>query len=121
MEQNLHIKLGEQFIDQKEYGDLYLEDDNKYPVIKIVLKGKVTKSLINMMRNSLDYTKGEYYLALNVKGNNIYLGKIDLNIDNIYKLEGILERMDYSLILKENETSEYKSVCSKDLVGTIQL
>lgn len=119
MNKNFHKKIGEQYIDKKEYGDVILEGTFQYPLIMVDLNSPIHVSVLNMINNSLEFIENGYSVYLRIKNQVVFIGYIDLNIDNIFKLEGVLERLDYNLYVKEDEDSDFKPITSKDLIGTI--
>jgi len=116
-----HIKVGEQNIDNEVYEDTMLKGKLSYPAIKITTVSQISKHSYHAIKNSFDLKNGSHFLYVSVNGKLVCIGKIDLNIANIHRLENLLRRLKPVIAVKENEESDYREVKSSELVNTIEL
>lgn len=118
---NLHVKIGEQNIDSDSFDDILLKGKLKYPSIKFKIEGKVSVHSFNALKNCFSFKEGSHYFVLEAGGALRSIGKMDLNIDNIYRLESLFKRLNPEISVIENEGDDFKVISSKDLVDTIEL
>ena len=119
---NKHIQVGLQNIDNNEFDDVLLKSKLLYPAIIIeteVVPGKYTGYSIY---NSLNLKEGTHNLYIKLSDKRLNrLGKLELNIENIFRLENLLKRLKPVIRESMSEDEEFRAIEGKDLVYTIEL
>lgn len=118
---DLHVRIGEQNIDSESFDDILLRGNLKYPSIKFSIGGRFSIYSLNALRNCFNLKEGSHFFVIEVGGRLRNIGKLDLNIDNVYRLESLFKRLGPVIEVIEGPDEEFRKVTSKDLISTLEL
>lgn len=116
-----HVRIGEQNIDKNYFDEITLKGRFKLPALKISTEKAMTVHLMNALKNSIKLKEGTHHLYIEIGDKIRFIGKLDLNIDTVYKIENIFKRKGLTLGLLEEGDEDYRNIKYTDLIHTIRI
>ena len=107
----------DKFVMSEKFTDPFIREGIKYPGVVVRINSNIAAVTFNVLKNSVDLTQGDHMLYIELEGKLIKIGKIQLNIDNIFKIKRILSSAQFFEITEEGT----KYIDLKDLINTIIL
>lgn len=116
-----HIKLGLQHINNEYFGDIIMKGKLLYPAVVIKTETVPGKYTFYSIKNSINLKEGSHYIYFELDGSLKCIGKIDLNIENISRLENLMRRLKPTITYSDDVSNKFELLSSLDLVHTLEI
>lgn len=116
-----HQIVGEQYINNTYFDEIIMKDVMHFPAIMIKTEKSLKLSLFKVFKNCFDLKVGDTFIYIELNEKITGLGKVTLNIDNVFRIETLFSSLDLSLLYKENKESPIREITSKDFIETLKL
>lgn len=116
-----HQIVGEQYINNKYFDEIIMKDVMHFPAVMLQTDKTLKLSLFKVFKNCFDLKVGDTYIYIELNGTVTGLGKVTLNIDNIFRIETLFSSLGLTLLYKESKDSEIRQITSEDFIDTLEL
>jgi len=116
-----HQIVGEQYINNKYFDEIIMKDVMHFPAVMLKTEKSLKLSLFKVFKNCFDLKIGNTYIYVELNEKVTGLGKVTLNIDNVFRIETLFSSLGLELLYKESRDSEIRQITSEDFIDTLEL
>jgi len=98
-----------------------MKDVMHFPAVMLKTEKSLKLSLFKVFKNCFDLKIGNTYIYVELNEKVTGLGKVTLNIDNVFRIETLFSSLGLELLYKESRDSEIRQITSEDFIDTLEL